>query len=60
MLLRMTPPRVLGAYDPEHLLTGHGEGVHGPGTADAVTSALAESRRRLPGVLARLPFAGRR
>ncbi len=60
MLLRMTPPRVLGAYDSEHLLTGHGEGVHGPGTADAVTSALAESRRRLPGVLARLPFAGRR
>jgi len=60
LLLRMTPPRVLAAYEPEHLLVGHGEGVHGPTTADALARALAESRRRLPGVLARLPLAGRR
>lgn len=59
LLLRLTPPRKLGAYEPEHLLTGHGEGLHGPGTAAAVTRALAESRRRLPGVLVRLPLGGR-
>lgn len=59
LLLRLKPPRQLGAFDSEHLLTGHGEGLHGPGTADAVRRALAESRRRLPGVLLRIPFTGR-
>jgi hypothetical protein len=59
LLLRMTPPRVLAAYEPEHLLAGHGEGLHGPGTPDAVRNAIGESRRRLPGVVVRLPFAGR-
>ena len=29
-VLRLTPPRRLRAYEPEHLLVGHGEGVHGP------------------------------
>ena len=28
------PPRVLGGYDPEHLLVGHGEPVHGPEASD--------------------------
>ena len=60
LLLRMTPPLALAAYEPEHLLVGHGEGLHGPATAGALARALAESRRRLPGVLARLPLAGRR
>jgi len=59
LLLRLRPPTQLRAYRPEHLLTGHGEGLHGIGTADAVSSALAESRRRLPGVLVRVPFSGR-
>lgn len=59
LLLRLTPPGRLRAFEPQHLLTGHGEGLHGPGTAGAVQRALAESRRRLPGVLVRLPFAGR-
>ena len=59
LLLRLTPPKRLGSYEPEHLLTGHGDGLHGPGTADAVARALAESRRRLPGVLVRLPFSDR-
>lgn len=59
LLLRLTPPKTLAQYDPEHLLTGHGEGVHGTGTTEAVRRAIAESRRRLPGVAARLPFAGR-
>ena len=60
LLLRLTPPKALGTYEPAHVLVGHGEGVRGPDTTDAVRRAIAESRRRLPGVLARLPFAGRR
>jgi hypothetical protein len=59
LLLRLKPPRQLGAFATEHLLTGHGEGLHGPATAAQVTRALAESRRRLPGVVVRIPFAGR-
>lgn len=59
LLVRLTPPEALAEYEPEHLLVGHGKGVHGPDTAAALARALAESRRRLPGVLARLPFAFR-
>lgn len=58
-LLRLTPPRALGAFEPEHLLVGHGEGLHGPDTADTLREALRTSRRGLPGLLVRLPFAGR-
>ena len=60
LLLRLTPPRVLSAYEPRRILVGHGEGVHGPEASTALLSALAKSRRRLPGVLLRLPFAARR
>jgi len=59
VFLRLTPPRALGSFEPEHVLVGHGEGVHGAGTAVSVRDALRTSRRRLPGVLLRLPFAGR-
>lgn len=59
LLLRLTPPRKLGAYEPEHLLTGHGAGLHGPDTAETLREALRTSRRGLPGVVARLPFAAR-
>jgi hypothetical protein len=59
VLLRLTPPRTLGAFEPEHLLVGHGEGVHGAGTAAAIREALRTSRRGLPGALVRLPFSGR-
>jgi hypothetical protein len=59
VLLRLTPPKALGAFDPEHLLVGHGEGLHGAGTSAALRDALRTSRRGLPGVLLRLPFAGR-
>ncbi len=50
-LLRLMPPRRLGRFEPEHVLVGHGEGVHTDATA-AVREALAHSRRRL----VRLPF----
>ena len=49
--LRLIPPRKLGAYEPVHLLTGHGTGMHGGGTPSALRDALDGSRRRLPGAL---------
>lgn len=51
-MLRLFPPAVLRGFAPEHLLVGHGAGVHGPGTADALREALDRSRRDLPRVLA--------
>jgi hypothetical protein len=45
-LLRLTPPRQLAELDPEHVLCGHGAGVHDR-TAEAVRNALTTSRRRL-------------
>jgi len=59
VLMRLKPPRALAAFEPERILVGHGEGVYGPEAAGALRDAVAESRRRLPGVLVRLPFAGR-
>ncbi len=50
-LLRMIPPRRLARLDPEHVLVGHGQGVHEGATA-ALREALAMSRRRLPAVVA--------
>lgn len=51
-MLRLTPPRRLADYEPDHLLTGHGTGMHGAGTAAALADALAGSRRRLPQAVA--------
>lgn len=60
LLLRLTPPRdALGGIDPEHLLVGHGAGLHGPAAGEALREALHGSRRGLPRVVALLPFAGR-
>jgi hypothetical protein len=53
-LLRLTPPRQLGRLEPEHVLCGHGAGVHESAT-QAVRDALAGSRRRLPRLLLELP-----
>jgi hypothetical protein len=46
-LLRMTPPRRLLALDPEHVLVGHGEGIHADATA-ALRDAVGHARRRTP------------
>ncbi len=59
VLLRLKPPRALGELDPKRILVGHGEGLAGDGTTDALRDALRTSRTGLPGVLVRLPFAGR-
>ena len=47
-MLRLLPPRRLADFAPDHLLTGHGTGMHGPGTAAALADSLSGSRRRTP------------
>ena len=59
LLLRLTPPKMLARFDLEHLLVGHGEGLHGPETAAALREALRRSRGDSPHLLATLPFRGR-
>ena len=58
-LLKLTPPRRLRAYEPEHLLVGHGEGVHGPEATIALEQALSRSRLVGPqlGAVAPVPDA---
>ena len=48
-LLRvLEPPRALAALEPERLLVGHGRGLHGPGTAEAVRRAIRSARSGFP------------
>ena len=49
-LLRPIPPRRLSRLAPEHVLVGHGEGVH-EDAAGALAEALATARRRMPALL---------
>lgn len=51
----LRPPRRLRGLGPEHLLVGHGEGLHGDGVARAVDDAVASARRRIPRWLANVP-----
>ena len=53
--LRPRPPRALRGLGAEHLLVGHGEGLHGPETAAAVEDALRTARRRIPLWVAGIP-----
>jgi len=46
-LLRLTPPRRLLAVEPEHVLVGHGEGIHEDAAA-ALREAVTLARRRTP------------
>jgi hypothetical protein len=58
LLLRLTPPRALAQYDCDRLLVGHGDAIRSD-AAVAIRDALRRSRRDLPRVLVKLPFAGR-
>lgn len=54
--LRLTPPRrPLGRFDPQHLLVGHGEGIHGDDATAALQDALRRSRSGLLRVVPRIP-----
>jgi hypothetical protein len=56
LLLRLDPPRrQLGGYEPEHLLVGHGVGLHGPAAAAGLGDALERARSGLPRALLKLP-----
>ena len=55
-VLRLTPPRRLRTYEPEHLLVGHGEGVHGPGATVALHQALDRSRLSVVRWAVSVPF----
>jgi len=46
-LLRLLPPRSLAGFEPEHVLCGHGEGIHSDATG-ALAEAIASARRRTP------------
>jgi hypothetical protein len=51
-LLRLVPPRRLRGLDPQHIVVGHGAGVHDR-AAEALEEALSTARRRAPSALAR-------
>lgn len=55
LFLRLLAPSALRGYQPEHLLVGHGDPVHGAEAARALEYALDHSRSDIPRVLARLP-----
>jgi len=52
-MLRLRPPWSLRGLEPDHLLVGHGEGVHHHPVA--LESALRTARRRIPRWLVGLP-----
>ncbi|HVP03253.1 MAG TPA: hypothetical protein VMT10_11830 [Solirubrobacteraceae bacterium] len=47
-MLRLFPPRVLTTFPAEHLLLGHGEGLHGPAARAGIDAAFAAPVRGLP------------
>ena len=49
--LRALPPQSLRGQEPEHLLVGHGSGVHGPEATPGLERAYARARGDIPGVL---------
>lgn len=57
-MLRPFPPRALGAYEPLHLLSGHGAGMHGHETPAALRDALDGARRRIPKALLAIVRSG--
>jgi hypothetical protein len=50
-VFRVKPPGALAAFEPLHVLVGHGRGVHGPDTPAVLRRALDTARRQLPAAL---------
>jgi hypothetical protein len=59
-LLRLVPPRSLARFEPQHVLCGHGEGVHGAEASVALHDGLRTARREAPAWLAGLLRRGAR
>jgi len=58
VLRAFRPPRTLLRFEPEHILCGHGAGVH-DGATEALRTAVGHARRDLPAALPRLVAARR-
>lgn len=56
--LRLRPPRALDELPVQHLLLGHGPGVHGPAARQAVEHALGTALTGLPGLAIGLAGVG--
>jgi hypothetical protein len=54
-MLRLAAPGALRGYEPEHLLVGHGRGVHGPAATEALSAAYSRARTDLPRLVGRVP-----
>ena len=54
-MLRPLPPRALRHLQPDHLLVGHGRGVHGPPATAALRDAYDRARSDLPKLVTKLP-----
>jgi hypothetical protein len=54
-MLRPWPPGALRGRTPQHLLVGHGSGVHGEAATTAPDTALDRSRRDIPRLLVKIP-----
>jgi hypothetical protein len=48
VLRLLRPPRVLAGLGAEHVLCGHGPGLHGPEAGEAVDRAIRRARRGIP------------
>lgn len=55
LLRAIRPPRALRGLGAQHLLVGHGAGLHGDAVAGQVDDAIANARRRIPRWLAGVP-----
>lgn len=47
-IVRFRPPRTLADLPAQHVLCGHGEGIHGEDAAGQLERAIRTARRRLP------------
>jgi hypothetical protein len=54
-MLRLRPPDSPRHYEPEHLLLGHGDPLHGPDATAALHEAYARSRSDMPRMLRAAP-----
>jgi hypothetical protein len=54
-MLRLLPPGAVRPYQPEHLLLGHGDPLHGSDAVDGLREAYGRTRSDLPRMLLAVP-----